>query len=36
MLIISANKIQMKISKDGLLNKTSIAKEESDYNRALE
>ena len=36
LLLLSAITIQMTLGKDGLLNKTSIAKEESDYNRALE
>lgn len=36
LLLLSAITIQMTLGKDGLLNKTSIAKEESDYNRELE
>lgn len=36
LLLLSAITIQMTLGKDGLLNKTSISKEESDYNRALE
>ena len=36
LLLLSAITIQMTLGKDGLLNRTSIAKEESDYNRALE